>query len=208
MIKCSVGHSRPIEFLIDSGADVNVLCGKDWDELKQEAENGTATFESTERSIRPNVCSYATKRPMTVEQEINALVQVVGYDGPGLCANFIVIRDGRRSLLGRSTASDLGLLAVGLAVSSCEQTLRSRAFPKMPGVVVKFSIDKTVPPVRNAYFNVPAAFRKAAMDRLADMEERDIIERVTTAPNWISGMSAVPKGKKRLPFGGQHACCK
>ncbi|XP_055527858.1 uncharacterized protein K02A2.6-like [Wyeomyia smithii] len=65
----------------------------------------------------------------------------------------------------------------------------------MPGVVVKFSIDETIPPVRNAYFNVPAAFREAAKQRLKQMEEQDIIEQVTTAPNWISGMSAVPKGK-------------
>ncbi|XP_062715403.1 uncharacterized protein K02A2.6-like [Aedes albopictus] len=195
MIKCSIGRSMPIEFLIDSGADVNVLCGKDWDELKREAESGTASYGTRDQLNKTNVCSYATTKPMTVERAIHALVRVVGCDGPGILADFIVVRDGRRSLLGRSTASDLGLLAVGLSVSSCEQTSRSKIFPKMPGVVVKFSIDKTIPPVRNAYFNVPAAFRQAAKQRLAEMEERDIIEKVTTAPKWISGMSAVPKGK-------------
>ncbi|XP_058456780.1 uncharacterized protein K02A2.6-like [Malaya genurostris] len=68
-------------------------------------------------------------------------------------------------------------------------------FPKVPGVIVKFSIDTTVPPVRNAYYNVPAAFRESARSRLLTMENQGIIERVTCAPNWISGMSAVAKGK-------------
>lgn len=65
----------------------------------------------------------------------------------------------------------------------------------MPGVLVKFSVDKNVPPVRNAYYNVPAAYRGAEKRRLEEMESRGIIEKVTTAPNWISGMSAVAKGK-------------
>lgn len=195
LIKCSVGRSQPIEFLIDSGADVNVLCGKDWDILKQESDLGTATFESNGRLSRTNVRSYATSKPMTVECAVNALVNVIGHGDLAIPADFLVVRDGRRSLLGRSTASDLGLLAVGLFVRNCEQSPKDNAFPKMPGVVVKFSIDETIPPVRNAYFNVPAAFREAARRRLAEMEERDIIEKVTTAPNWISGMSAVPKGK-------------
>ncbi|XP_055590116.1 uncharacterized protein K02A2.6-like [Uranotaenia lowii] len=65
----------------------------------------------------------------------------------------------------------------------------------MPGVKIKFSVDPKIPPVRNAYFNVPAALRDAARERLEGMEAQGIIERVTVAPEWISGMSAVPKGK-------------
>ncbi|XP_055543055.1 uncharacterized protein K02A2.6-like [Wyeomyia smithii] len=65
----------------------------------------------------------------------------------------------------------------------------------MPGVTVKFSVNKAIAPVKNAYYNVPAAYREAARQRLHEMESRGIIERVTSAPSWISGMSAVPKGK-------------
>lgn len=138
LIKCRVGHSSPIEFLIDSGSDVNVLCGQDWDELKKEVGFGTATLDIREHLSTANVWSYATNKPMTVECAINALVHVVGQDGMSVSANFIVVRHGRRSLLGRSTASDLGLLAVGLSVSICERTSGDKAFPKMPGIVVKF----------------------------------------------------------------------
>lgn len=65
----------------------------------------------------------------------------------------------------------------------------------MPGVKVKFSVDSSIAPTKNAYYNVPAAFREAARQRLHDMENRGIIEKVISAPSWISGMSAVAKGK-------------
>ncbi|XP_055537572.1 uncharacterized protein LOC129725594 [Wyeomyia smithii] len=58
LIKCNVGHSQPIEFMIDSGSDVNILCGKDWDVLKHESELGTAKFEAKGRLSQTNVRSY------------------------------------------------------------------------------------------------------------------------------------------------------
>lgn len=142
-----------------------------------------------------SVCSYASSVPMAVECGFRASITVTGCNDSFISADFLVVRDGLRSLLGRSTSSDLGLLTIGISISNCEQKPKSNVFPKMPGVMVRFSIDKSIPPVRNAYYNVPAAFREGAKQRLVEMEESGIIERVTTAPNWISGMSAVAKGK-------------
>jgi hypothetical protein len=50
-------------------------------------------------------------------------------------------------------------------------------------------------PTKNAYYNVPAAFQDRARERLEEMEAMGIIESVKEAPEWISGMSLVPKGK-------------
>lgn len=87
------------------------------------------------------------------------------------------------------------LLEVGLGVYNCDESSPNEMFPKMPGIKVKFSVDKFIPPEKNAYYNVPAAYREGARQRLEEMEALGIIERVNTAPEWISGMSAVPKGK-------------
>ncbi|XP_058449301.1 uncharacterized protein K02A2.6-like [Malaya genurostris] len=132
---------------------------------------------------------------MKIQCSFRAQVEVVGLNKPIVSAEFVVVDQGHRSLLGRTTASEMRLLEVGLAVNRCESTSAIKAFPKMPGVKITFSINKAVPPVRNAYFNVPAAYREAAKSRLAEMESQGIIEKVKTAPNWISGMSAVAKGK-------------
>lgn len=141
------------------------------------------------------VHAYATSAPMVIQHRFRAKVEAVGLSKPSVWADFVVVPEGRRSLLGRRTAGEMKLLKVGAIVSACESPASQSQFPKMPDVKVKFSIDRSIPPVRNAYYNVPSAFREAARNRLKDMEEKDIIEKVSSAPEWISGMSAVAKGK-------------
>lgn len=194
LINCVVGSSIPIKFLIDSGADVNVIGGDDWNILESLYRSGNANLELTDVSEK-ELRGYAADRPMNVEHAFRAKVRAVGFDKPVVSADFLVVRGGRRSLLGRNTASEMKLLKVGADVDICESLKQNEVFPKMPGVKVKFCVDRTIPPEKNAYYNVPAAYREAARNRLKEMESRGIIEKVTTAPEWISGMSAVPKGK-------------
>lgn len=192
LIDCHLGSSSPIRFLIDSGADVNVVGGKDWHSLKKEHDSGLIELEpitiKSDRALR----AYATSAPMKIDFAFRASVRAVGSQ-TSVKADFLVVNEGRRSLLGRSTASDMKLLFVGSQVNDCEMG-DDKVFPKMPGVKVKFSIDKSVPPTRNAYYNILAAYREGARKRLLEMEASGIIERVTIAPEWISGISAVPKG--------------
>lgn len=158
MIDCSLGSASSIRFLIDSGADVNIVCGKDWDCLKREFESGVAKLEMVNKMDK-GIHAYGSKDPLSVERTFRAEIVVPGSSKPPITAIFHVIRKGLRSLLGRSTASDLKLLQVGAAVNICETTEDMTEFPKMPGVSVKFNVDTTVTPVRNAYYNVPAAYR-------------------------------------------------
>lgn len=193
LVECRIGSSSPIKLLIDSGADVNVIGGADWVVLERQFKLGTATLDFSTASPKANLRAYATIEPMQVQYSFRATVEAIGFTKPIIDADFLVVKEGRRSLLGRVTASDMDLLKAGAMVNTCE---KPTIFPKMPGVKVRFSIDPVIPPVRNAYFNIPAAYREEARQRLEQMEAKGIIERVTSAPQWISGMSAVPKGKK------------
>ncbi|XP_058814309.1 uncharacterized protein LOC131678289 [Topomyia yanbarensis] len=195
LVECRLGSSNPIRMLIDSGADINVIGGDDWKVLKKEYHLKIAQLEPIHCSGNKELRGYASNNPMKINCSFRAHVAAVGLTKPIVAAEFFVVDQGRRSLLGRSTASEMRLLEVGPAVNSCESSDTTGSFPKVPGVKVRFSIDETIPPVRNAYFNVPAAYREAAKSRLTEMEARGIIEKVETAPNWISGMSAVAKGK-------------
>lgn len=192
---CRLGTSSPIQFLVDSGADANVIGGNDWIRLKQEFIAGLTKLKIVDSDRSKGLHAYGTSSPMVVECILEADITVPGCKAQSTSSTFHVVPEGRRSLLGRTTASDLGLLKVGLHLNNTEISSSVGEFPKMPGVKVKFSIDKTVPSVKNAYYNVPAAYREAARRRLDEMEERGIIEKVTSAPNWISGLSAVAKGK-------------
>lgn len=179
--------------MIDSGSDVNIIGGADWAQLNEQMDMIDLVPISIPRN--QELRAYAVKKPMSILHAFRAHVEVVGTTKPTVVADFLVVNEGRRSLLGRTTANEMRLLEVGLAVNSCEDSSDREVFPKMPGVRVKFSVDKTVPPEKNAYYNVPAAYREGARIRLEEMEARGIIERVYGAPGWISGMSAVPKGK-------------
>lgn len=190
MVECKIGASGPIRFLIDSGADVNVIGGRDWEQIKSDESDIKMIDHQQGRKLR----SYATETPLSIHCAFRARVDVVHAAKPSVTADFIVVKEGRQSLLGRTTAGEMKLLQVGFEVNRCSAEKRVQHFPKMPGVKVKFSVDKTVPPERNAYYNVPAAYREAARLRLQEMEDLGIIERVVSAPEWISGMSAVPKG--------------
>lgn len=181
--------------LVDSGADVNVIGGEDWLRLQQEYKAGLANLTIVQPSNQKELRAYGTHRSMVVECTFEANIMASNGNTSPTKAMFYVIRNGTRSLLGRSTASDMGILHVNARINSLEKANKLTIFPKVPGLRIKFSIDETVPPVRNAYYNVPAAFREAAKNRLAEMESQGIIEKVTTASNWISGMSAVAKGK-------------
>lgn len=55
-------------------------------------------------------------------------------------------------------------------------------------------MDPEVKPSVRAYVNIPEAFRERAIERLRKMELQGIVEKVRTAPKWVSGLSAVPKG--------------
>lgn len=192
LIDCSVGASSSIRFLIDSGADVNIIAGVDWMILESELSKGLAHLSPINKESK-KITAYASDSPMNILCSFEAEVSVRDSATTPVTAEFMVVPSGRRSILGRSTASQLNVLRVGHAVNSCG-TIET-PFPKMPGVKVKFNIDPTVTPSRNAYYNVPAAFRSAARRRLKEMETQGIIERVQEAPRWISGMSAVPKGQ-------------
>lgn len=69
--------------------------------LKQESEQGTAVLESIERSYGKSVCAYAASKPMAVERSFRASVNVAGHSDSFVSADFIVVRNGSRSLLGR-----------------------------------------------------------------------------------------------------------
>ncbi|XP_058449163.1 uncharacterized protein LOC131429133 [Malaya genurostris] len=82
---------------------------------------------------------------------------------------------------------------VGLDVFHVDTHLKP--FPKFPGILVKLAIDQAVPPKKVAYLRIPAAMEKRVDDKIQEMLQTDVIERVIESPDWISPMVIVPKGK-------------
>ena len=194
-ILCQV-NGLSTEMLIDSGADINTLSTDTWFKMMKAWDEDKIELRELEwgNSTRP-LKAYAASTPLQVEASFMATFQVQGTEKKTE-ARVYAIQGAEKSLLGRETATLLGVLRLGLNVFSCEQGLStSEAFPKVPGVLVHFDIDDTVVPTKNSYYHIPAAFRKPVRERLEEMKKKGIIEEVKKAPRWISGMSLVPKGK-------------
>lgn len=193
-----MGGSPLIEFLIDSGAEINVISELEWTKLKLDFDAGhSMLFDLTNKSSK-RILAFAGKEALKIQATFKAWIDVPGSDKPNEFASFFVITGGAKSLLSKSTAIKLKLLKMGLSVNFVSTDTKSeevKAFPSIPEVEAEFEIDESVTPTKNAYYHVPAAFSERAKQRLKDMEASDIIEKVTKAPRWISGMSAVKKGK-------------
>lgn len=140
--------------------------------------------------------AYGTKIPLKARCTFHAWVEAIGAGKPRILAKFHVVDNGERSILGRITATRMKLLKVGIEVNSLiEPPAEMQEFPSIPGLVIDFDIDASVTPTKNAYVNIPAAYKEKALARLRVMAAQGIIERLTKPPKWINGMSAVPKGK-------------
>lgn len=193
-MKCEIGYGTEANLLIDSGADINVISEDDWDKLKRDFDDGKSTIFDVDYEPKMTVSAYASTTALEVKCSFKAWVDTSARSKPRAFTTFHVIRGGRRSLLGRETARAMKLLTIGLEVNTVVEP-EPVEFPSVPDVLVDFDIDVSVPPKRHQYVSIPIHYRKPALARLRIMEKQGIIERVLSAPRWISGMSAVPKGK-------------
>lgn len=193
IIRCSIGKASPLDCLIDSGADANIVGESDWLIMEKEYNDGTAALYDVCHEPQVTLSGYAARTELTISHSFKAWVTICDAVKPKSFAEFFVVKGGKRSLLGRATAKSTKVLNVGLEVNAIR--VEVEPFPSIPGVIIDFDVDESVAPVRHAYVSIPAHFQEPATAQIKEMEATQIIERVTTSPRWLSGLSAVRKGK-------------
>lgn len=194
LIWCDVGGAT-IEMMIDSGCKYNVVDTNTWKYLK--ANNARIC---NVRKSEKQLTAYAQKTQLEVKLQFDAEITVVGEKKRTARATFYVIDGGQRTLLGRDTAKQMGVLMLGLpSQMKIGEEIRliegaqPRIFPKVKGVKVHIEIDKTVTPVAQYVRPVPAAFKEPTERKLAQLLEADIIEKVNGTSEWVSPVVIVPK---------------
>lgn len=109
-VNASVGGVT-VRFVIDTGADEDVLSVEDWTNLKKTGFKAFDIRRGSEKVFR----AYGAMKPLTVLGEVDARVMI----GKSSCdTTFFVIQDGRCSLLSGRSAEALGLVKFLHAVSS------------------------------------------------------------------------------------------
>lgn len=198
MLECTVADGAKAAFMIDSGADVNTVSEQDWlGIVEMYIEDKITLGDLRWGNGQGQVSAYASARPLVVEASFQAWICATNRPDIRVYTRFFVIRGATRSLLSRSTSVALKVLRFEISEIQVkpQDIPAGEIFPTVPGELVHFDIDPSVAPTKNAYYSVPAAYRQSARERLEVMESQGIIEKVVGAPRWISGLSAVPKGK-------------
>lgn len=208
--KCTVGCAGPLEMLIDSGSDWNLISPAHWITIRNERRAGKANIYGVVENPDEVAMAYASTTPLKAIRSFYAWVEVYDAVKPKAFAKFYVVENGQRSVLSRQLATSLELLQIGLGVGAMlmnvegmnqdemplEQAAEIQEFPAIPNFELEFDIDLDVPPTVRAYVNIPEAYLERAKERLETMRRQGIIERVVKAPRWCSGVGTAPKGKE------------
>ncbi len=190
----------PVQMLIDSGASVNVLDLETYHRLKE--RKGVQLMPSTLR-----VYAYGSKTPLNILGTVSGRVKCNSAE---IVAKFVVVHNQHAGcLLGRQTATQLGLLRVGPQVSSINcavspHSLRQR-YPsvfdgvgKLTNYQQKISINTTIKPVAQPPRRIPFHVRKQVSAKLEELERLDIIETVRGPTPWVSPLVVVPKSSGEI----------
>ena len=114
-------------------------------------------------------------------------------------AEFVVIEGKVQPLLGRSTATELGVIQTGSLIHSVNSDIVEEfkdcvtRVGKLKGYQLKLHVKEDVAPVvqplRRPAFNL----RDKIETKLDELESMDIIEKVNCSSQWVSPVVVVPK---------------
>ena len=177
-----------IDFVLDTGATVNLIEESDYLRLKE------VVLKKTSTKIFPYDSQVSLKILGKFETVIETHERVT-------CAEFYVVRKNTKaggSLICYKTAHELGLITVVNRVLNTDSPINKykdvfSGIGKMRNYQVKLHIDKTVKPVAQAHRRIPFHVRKQVESKLKEMENDDIIERVEGPTPWVSPIVVVPK---------------
>lgn len=183
-IKCTVG-GIDIDMIIDSGSKCNIISDITWENLK------SCGVRVTNQDKNPNrkFMAYGSSSSLEVLGSFESTI-TLGDKSVKDTATFYVIKNGKRNLLGKDSATKLGVLKVGLGINAIEQGV----FPKFRDVQIHIPIDETVKPVSQPCRRVPIPLENKINTKIQELLDADIIEPVNGSSDWISPLVPVLKG--------------
>ncbi|XP_055605879.1 uncharacterized protein K02A2.6-like [Uranotaenia lowii] len=181
----------PVQLLIDSGADANLIKPETWEMLKSRKVHVRSSFRGSSKVLK----GYGSDKPLTIVGSFVAEI-VVGMKKTE--AEFFVVKGGQRDILGDSTAKQLGVLKVGLHVN--EVSTQKKSFSKIKGVHAEIHMKDHVKPVFQPLRRVPIPIEEAVNRKLDELLDRDIIEVKQRPTTWVSPLVVIGKasGEPRI----------
>ena len=185
---------NPVNMIIDSGSSCNII--------------PEATFRKmpglTLKCCNNRVYAYASHNPLQVVGccDVKMLVHGGGHVNT---ATVLVVKGDHAALLGRKTAEQLGVLRVGLAENVyttdvlTKEKLREMypqvfsGLGKLKNYQLELNIDESVKPVAQPIRRIPFSRREKVEEKLRELEDMDVIEKVDSPTTWMNPLVTVEK---------------
>ncbi|XP_039449509.1 uncharacterized protein LOC120428543 [Culex pipiens pallens] len=172
----------PVQMLIDSGSQKNIVDDTTWDSLKRQGIEVKNVRNGSDQTFRP----YGKQAsPLKVLGMFDCTISIK-EDSRQVeeFATFYVVKGGSQPLLGKTTAQTMGVLVLGLPSTNSVEVNKlwkeeRHVFPKMKGIKLKIAIDESVVPVSQHARRPPLALMDKVEAKLKDLERNDIIEKVS-----------------------------
>lgn len=174
----------PIVAVIDSGSKYNLVSQHDWEYLKK--NNVTVTNQRREATVSFKAYGGQSLAVVGVfSSEIKLGIKTA-------IADFYVVKETGKILIGRDTAMLMGILNINIPVHAIGSDKKKLGTIK--DVILDIPIMHNVVPVVQPYRRIPVALEGLVDKKLSELMEQGVIERVNGPAKWISPVVVVPKG--------------
>jgi len=193
-VSVKVGGVELHGLLIDSGATCNLIDKVTWNELKQKR------IKCRSEKTTKKIYSYASKSAL---QTVGKFTTEVEIPSQKVEAEFVVIDGKGQSILGKKTATELGILRVGIPekVNQLSVDELVNKYPhlfqgvgRLKDYEVKLHINPEVQPVAQKARKIPYGLRDKVETEINSLLAQGIIEPVQGPTPWVSPVVVVPKG--------------
>ena len=173
------------KFLVDSGTSVNIV-----------SSDVAKMFHHKLKPCDTKVYAFNSSDTLPVLGKFKAPVESKCHS---VDSEFLVV-DGNTSLLGYTTATDLGILQISNAVSVERNVFQS--YPSLfsglgkMNVEVKLHIDENVRPIHQSHRRIPFHQRKNLEAWVESLLQQDIIEPADGPTPWVSPVVLMSKPKQ------------
>ena len=191
----SIGDTN-VKVLVDSGASVNIVHHHIFNQIRK--NNDSIQLVPTKAKIR----AYGSEDPIELAGKFETTIQ--SSTGQQTDATFYVTSGLYKCILGYQSSTELGLITLNInsltqhenpTIAKILQQLHHlfQGTGNLKDVEVTLEIDESVTPVAQAPRRIPHNLKKKVNDKLQELRESGIIEKVDGATPWLSPPIAIPK---------------
>lgn len=181
-IWCKVGGIE-VKVIVDSGSQYNLVDRDTWAELKAKNIETITRNRRTEKNFR----AYGGKE-LKLLGVFEAKVEI-GLKNT--VAQFYVVNEQGKMLLGGDTSMKLRVLKIGYDVNQISQP--TTVLGKIKGVMVEIPVKHEEKGVIQRYRRVPAPLEMLVDEKIDGLLRQGIIERVNGPSKWVSPLVTAPK---------------